>query len=150
MDSALLKKTCAEAAKFLAAHVPDSFDPELTRACSNALLDIAECADAYEGKIEVGSLFLRELWVAMAGMEQIKNVTRLALHDWIFNLFEALAILTREETLRDNKARPAQAEAMRYFTKSGHWLPEDATLVAEYFYRKLPELLTDNTSGKNA
>lgn len=149
MDSALLKKTCAEAAKFLASHVTDSFEPELTHACSNVLLDIAEYADSYEGKIEIGSLFLKEFRVAMSSMEQIKKVTRLALHDWIFNLFEALAILTREETLRNNNARPAQAEAMRYFTKSGHWLPEDATLVAEYFYRKLSQLLTDNTSDKN-
>lgn len=150
MNSTLLQKTCAEAAKFLAAHVPDSFEPELTRACSNVLLDMAEHPGSYENTIEIGDLFLKEFRVALAGLGQIKNVTRLALHDWIFSLFEALAILTREETLRNNEARPAQTEAMRYFTKSGHWLPEDSTLVAEYFYHKLPGLLTDKLTDKTA
>lgn len=150
MEPTLLKRICAEAAHFLAAQAPDSVEPELTRACSAALLDMAEHSAACEGLIEIGAPFLKEFQTAMAGIEQIRKVTRLALHDWVFSLFESLAILMREETLRNQKVRPAQKKVMHYFMKSGHWLPGDSTLVAEYFYRKLPGLLEDSVLKEDA
>ena len=33
--------------------------------------------------------------------------------------------------------------------RGGHWLPDDSTLVAEYFYRKLPALLEKTGAGEN-
>ncbi len=148
MKPALLRRNCVDAADFLAEHAQQSVEPELTRACSDVLFDVAEHLGTYESTIQIAKIFLKEFHSAIARLEQIKKATRNVLHDWTFELFESLAILSREDFLRNNSARPAQTGAMRYFMKSGHWLPDDPTLVSEYYYRKLPASFSDR--GKDA
>ena len=141
MKSAMLKRNCIEAADFLAEQAPHSVEPELARACSEVLFDMAERVSAYENTIQIADFFLKEFHTAISRLEKIKNATKNALHDWTFELFETLAILAREDVLRNHSARPAQAEAIRYFMESGHWMPDDPTLVSEYYYHKIPALL---------
>ena len=141
MKSAMLKRNCIEAAEFLAEQVPHSVEPELARACSEALFDMAERASVYESTIQIANRFLKEFHAAISGLGKVKNATRNALHDWTFEVFEALAILAREDALRNHTVRPAQAKAIRYFTESGHWMPDDPTLVSEYYYHKIPASL---------
>lgn len=151
MESIVLKKTCVDAANFLAVHAPHSVEPELARVCAEVLLDMSERLGFYENAVQIGKPFLREFQAAMASLAQIKNGTQHALHEWAFSLFEALVIVIREERLREPKtkeARPAQAEAIRYFTQSGHWRPDDPTLVAEYYYRKIPMQLEESSPRK--
>ena len=142
-------KSCAEAADLLAAHAPHAFDPALTRVFSSLLADMGERFDVYERAAKIGAPFLNELHAAMASLDQCKTATRLTLHDWIFNAFEAAAILAREVMLRNGENRPFQTEVLDYFVNSGHWLPGDSTLVAEYFYHKLPALLGKEGTDEN-
>lgn len=141
MDSMPTGQSCAEKADLLAAHVPHAFDPALARALSSVLSDMGERFDVYESAVKICTPFLNELRVAMASLDQFEAASRLALHDWVFSAFEAAVVLTREVMLRTGESRPSQAGAIDYFMNSGHWLPGDSTLVAEYFYHKLPALL---------
>lgn len=149
MDFMPTGQSCAEGADLLAAHAPHAFDPALARALSSILSDMGERFDVYERAVKIGMPFLNELRVAMASLDQFKTATRLALHDWTFSAFEAAAVLTREVMLRNGENRPPQAGVISYFVNSGHWLPGDPTLVAEYFYHKLPALLGAAGVAKN-
>ena len=149
MDCLSTGRSCAEAADLLAAHAPHAFDPALTRVFSALLSDMGARFDVYERAAKIGAPFLNELHAAMASLDHFQTATRHALHDWIFNAFEAAAVLTREVMLRNGENRPSQTEVMDYFVNSGHWLPDDSTLVAEYFYRKLPALLEKTGAGEN-
>ena len=149
MDCLSTGRSCAEAADLLAAHAPHAFDPALTRMFSSLLSDMGARFDVYERAAKIGAPFLNELRTAMASLDHFQTATRHVLHDWIFNAFEAAVILTREVMLRNGENRPSQAEVMDYFVNSGHWLPGDSTLVAEYFYRKLPALLGKAGADEN-
>ena len=142
-------KSCAEAADLLAAHAPHAFDPALTRVFSSLLADMGARFDVYERAAKIGAPFLNELHAAMASLDHFQTATRHALHDWIFNAFEAAAVLTREVMLRNGENLPSQAGVINYFVSSGHWLPGDSTLVAEYFYHKLPALLEEAGADEN-
>ena len=150
MDSLSTGRSCAKAADLLAAHAPHAFDPALASAFSSLLSDMGARFDVYESAAKIGAPFLNELRVAMASLDHFKTATRHVLHDWIFNTFEAAAILTREVMLRNGENRPSQAGVIDYFVNSGHWLPGDSTLVAEYFYHKLPTLLGEAGAEENA
>ncbi len=141
MDCLSTGRSCAEAADLLTAHAPHAFDPVLARVFSSLLSDMGARFDVYERAAKIGAPFLNELRTAMASLDHFQTATRHVLHDWIFSTFEAAAVLTREVMLRNGENRPPQAEVIDYFVNSGHWLPGDSTLVAEYFYRKLPALL---------
>ena len=149
MDALSTGRSCAEGADLLAAHAPHAFDPALARALSAILSDMGKRFGVYESAARIGMPFLNELRVAMASLDQLKTATRLVLHDWIFNAFEAAAVLTREVMLRNGENLPSQAGVINYFVSSGHWLPGDSTLVAEYFYHKLPALLEEAGADEN-
>ena len=150
MDCLSTGRSCAEAADLLAAHAPHAFDPALARVFSSLLSDMGARFDAYESAVAISVPFLTELRAAMASLDHFKTATRHALHDWVFNTFEAAAVLMREVMLRNGENRPFQAEVVDYFTNSGHWLPGDSTLVAEYFYHKLPALLGEAGAEENS
>ena len=149
MDALSTERSCAEGADLLAAHAPHAFDPALARALSAILSDMGERFGVYKSAARIGVPFLNELRAAMASLDQLRTAPMLALHDWAFNVFEAAAVLTREVMLRNGENLPSQVGAINYFVNSGHWLPGDSTLVADYFYRKLPALLKEPGADEN-
>ena len=149
MDCLSTGRSCAEAADLLTAHAPHALDPALARVFSSLLSDMGARFAVYENAVEIGVPFLNEFRAALASLDHFRTATRYALHDWIFSTFEAAAVLMREVMLRNGESRPFQAGVVDYFMSSGHWLPGDFTLVAEYFYHKLPALLGEAGAEEN-
>lgn len=154
MCVAPLKRHCLEAANILAARAEDSLEPELVRSCSEAVRELAEHLDSCRRAVRIAKLFYREFCVSIKQTSDLEKAPNYILHDATFFLFESLIIVLREEALRNEAAkakRPARAKAMRYFKQCGHWLPEDNTMVSDFFYRKLPSissgLQTENSRG---
>ena len=140
MNFITLKKDCIASAEFIAEQVPHFLDPKLAHTCSEALLDLSQHLVSCKDTVRISRPFFKELQEHLSVLEKIRKESHYVVYDWAFNLFEALIIVIREQIVRGKSAksiRIAQENAVRYFITSGHWRPDDPTLVSEFYYRKL-------------
>lgn len=141
------------AAALLKKHALRSSNPELANICSDGLADVGQYLDEYETAVRIATRFVHELHISVKSLIKFKNATVHKLEDAAFNLFEPIAVIMRETVLRNKgnpPPRPVQTEAMRSFEDSGQWLPEDPTLVSEYYYHIIPTSLAAENAPQKA
>ena len=140
-------------AALLKKHALRSPNSELANICSAGLEDVGQYLDEYETVVQIASDFVKELHNSVDQLVEFKNITVHKLEDAAFNLFEPIAVIMREMVLRNkgnSPPRPVQGEILRSFEDSENWLPEDSTLVSEYYYHKIPASLAARDDSKKA
>ncbi|MEG2173230.1 MAG: hypothetical protein RRY29_08195, partial [Desulfovibrionaceae bacterium] len=89
----------------------------------------------FNGCVTLDTPFIQEFFAS------INNHSVAMDEDSAFALFECLVIFFQEKRLRMgniNLAAPEQA-VLAYFESSGHWLPQEHTLVNDWYWHKLPK-----------
>lgn len=95
----------------------------------------------FNGCVTLDTPFLREFF------SYINASSFPADEDACFPLFECLAIFFREKRLRLGTEKLAQAElaVLTYFEHSGHWTPNQHTIINEWYWHKLPKKIVEDS-----
>ncbi len=141
-----LDQVCREAAERLRRALPSVPEPQLAVLCADGLQEVAEHYPEYRSLVSTASPFMQEV----AGYVTLLCADKCAepLEDVLFMLVEALAMVMREAVLRQGRAfRAVQEDILRYFEQSGRWRPEEGTLVADFYYRRIPVGVMHSLAG---
>lgn len=117
-----------------------SMDADLFELCALGLQEIAERFDEYRHYVAVSLPFAEHLVGAVQSVcieLSCENTNR---QESAFALMEDMAVIFREVALRkgyENLSPPGQT-ILHYFESSGHWRANEGTLVADYYYTRIP------------
>ncbi len=113
--------------------------------CACGLEELAESYPAYCTNAVVTAPFMAEInFFAKQFTSQPEELV-VDVQGFAFMLFEALAAVMRETSFRTSKGylEPPVA-VLEFFERSGHWHDKDGTLVSEYYYSKIPNMLQNS------
>ena len=101
---------------------------------------------------ELQSVFrLFEYWEASRA-EGFSSNEASEVYDRLFELYECIMVILREYRLRTAPGEPLsreQEELFSYFENCGMWEPAEGTVVAHYYYSRIPrDILTEHRQGQ--
>lgn len=111
-----------------------SSDPRQVLFC-RSLRYLIEHAEEFDACVPDDNPFYREFAALLT--------TGFASEEDCFSLFECVVIFFRLRQCARGMAAPSPVErdVLRHFEQCGEWRPEDATLVCEWYWRRIPFLM---------
>ena len=127
-----------EIARHYEARIAEPRYGALYATCAAGLLAWEARRAFYRKNIDTARRFLGELEKRVAracdgGLPDAETEQETA-----FALLECLACIIREVTLSAGAGTPEEESVLAYFETCGEWRPDDANLVSEYYFKRIP------------
>ncbi len=118
-------------------HAAPLFGPLFT-ACAAGLRAWEARRAYYRRTVDTAGRFLRELEGQVAKIVTGPGLNAETEQEVAYALVECLACIIREVTAGAGAESPDEEAVLSFFEGSGEWRRDDDTLVAEYFFKRIP------------
>lgn len=115
-------------------------ETKFTIPCIDGLREFVTNWDHFKNNTVVAKRFLGELQTHLRDCRNCGGLPDQSLGDAELPIVECLAVIFREESLKQptRQQPPAQASLLRFFEEEGEWRIGDGNLITDFYYFILP------------
>ena len=146
----MLSESIPQLYRHVAQRIQDAAVPDKNRSlmqlCSKALFDYADNYSLFCEKTVAAVSFMEQLHREASKCYDNKELVDAPLYDSAFFIFECLACILREKSLRQTNRQQdsVQELLLRHFEECGHWFKGDGTLVSDHYYFHIPKAVSEH------